>query len=381
MSKKLKNFTSDIDLRSYIMILGLVIIWIIFSVLTEGVFATPRNISNLLRQMSAVAILGIGLVFVILTGEIDLSVGAFVTLTGVIGAVLMNWYGWGTIETISLLIAMGIVAGLIHGIVVVYLKVPSFIATLGAQMIYTGMVLGIGKGISIAPLNASFQKIGQDYISNRVSIILGIVCLLCFIYSVFSSRINRQNHGLSVETMKTTLVKVIGVALIIGLFVYCITSYRGLPVPVLFVLVLTLIMRFITDKTKIGRSIYAVGGNQTAAYCSGINVRKIKIFVFTVSGFMASIAGIILSSRLNAGSAVTGDLKELDAIASAVIGGCSLSGGRGKVAGAILGALIMASLDNGMSLLNIDAFWQYIAKGAILVVAVSLDSFTNKGFE
>ena len=367
-----------VDMRSYMMIIALIAIWIIFAITTEGVFITGRNISNLLTQMAGVTILGAGMVFVLLTGKIDLSVGALVTLTGVVAAVLMAWNGWATIPTILVVLAMGLGVGLLNGFITVYLKVPAFITTLGMQMVFQGVVIGIGKGVSIAPMADIYKQIGNGYIDTPIVIVLGAVCFLAYLTLTMSKRSRRRAAGLEMEKQGSMLGKMVLVAVGIAVFVWVLSLYKGLPIAVLLMIVLVVVLRFFAEKTKTGRYIYAVGGNEQAAYCAGINVNKTNMITFVICSMMAVVAGIVITSRLNCGSATSGDMKELDAIAAAVIGGCSLSGGKGRVVGAILGAIIMASLDNGMSMLGIEAFWQYMVKGAILIIAVALDATSQK---
>lgn len=375
--EKRKDIFKKIDVRAYTMIVGLVLIWIMFSILTDGTFLSARNLSNLTMQMAVVAILGTGMVLVIVTGHIDLSVGSLVGLIGGCAAALMVWGGWGTVATIIAVLLIGLIAGLIQGFATVFLNVPAFIVTLGGMMAFKGALLGITKGVSVAPLNDGYKMFGQAYVTNATSFGFAAVVILALFYITYRANNAKLKYD-PTHKVGTSYIKVIVYSLLIVGFLFIMTAYKGVPVPVFLMLILVIIFTFLADKTKFGRSVYAIGGNLQAAIFSGIKVKRVVLTVFALNGLMAAVAGIVLSARLNAGAPSAGFMLELDAIAAAVIGGTSLMGGRGKIYGAILGALIMATLDNGMSLLNIEAFWQYIVKGSILILAVWFDVFTKK---
>ncbi|MCF7944767.1 MAG: sugar ABC transporter permease [Spirochaetia bacterium] len=357
---------------------ALLFIWIIFTIFTDGYFLKTRNISNLTRQMAIVGILGIGAVIVIITGNIDLSVGSVMGALGGLAAALHIWNGVGPYITIAIVLICGFFIGFYQGVIISYLKVPAFIVTLGGLLIFRGVLLGITKGISIAPFDDAYKVYGQAYIPQTIVWILAILsCLLLILINIRTRNSRLRYHfevsGLVKFFFKNTIscVIILGVATILN-------DYRGLPLPVLIMLLLVLIFTFVAEKTSFGRSIYAMGGNREAAEYSGIKVRRNLVFVYALNGLLAAIAGIILSARLNAGTPSAGMNLELDAIAAAVIGGTSMSGGSGKVAGAILGAFFMATIDNGMSMMNVDAYWQYIVKGIILIVAVWFDVYSNE---
>jgi D-xylose transport system permease protein len=371
-----KNFFST-NVRAYAMIIGLILIWAMFAILTDGIFLSARNISNLTMQMAVVAILGAGMVLVIVTGHIDLSVGSLVGLIGGIAAALMVWKGWGTGLTIITVLLIGLAIGAIQGFITAYLNVPAFIVTLGGMMVLKGILLGITKGVTIAPMRESYKVFGQAYITNVTLFSFAGLVILSMFFLAYRKRKSGIKYNLKQEPSSSYVKPLVYSLLILG-FVYIMVAYKGMPVPVFIMLILVIVLTFLADKTTFGRSVYAIGGNLQAAIFSGISVKKIVLIVFALNGLMAAIAGIILSARLNAGSPAAGTMMELDAIAAAVIGGTSLMGGKGKVYGAILGALIMASLDNGMSLLDMDAFWQYIVKGSILIFAVWFDIYSKK---
>jgi len=355
------------------MIVALVSIWIIFSIATGGSFLTTRNLSNLFRQMTITGILAIGMVFVIISGEIDLSVGSMLGLLGGIASILNVWFKFGDAPTIIIVLILGLILGLWNGWWVAYKKVPSFIVTLSGFLVFRGVLIGITKGTTVAGLTPFLKDIGQGYLSNTVGIILGAIVIVANIYVVLSSRKSKTHYGLEVSSITTDILKIVGISVLIILAIIIVNDYKGMPVPVLLMGVLAVIFTYISSKTVFGRRVYAIGGNLEAAKLSGINVKKSKLMIYGIMGVMAAVAGILLTARLNAGSVAAGQNAELDAIAACVIGGASMMGGIGSVTGALVGALVMASIDNGMSMLNTPPFWQFIVKGLVLLLAVWVD--------
>ncbi len=367
-----------VDLRNYVMFAALLVIWVMFSILTDGKFLLTRNISNLTRQMAIVGIMGVGMVLVIITGNIDLSVGSVMGALGGLAAALHIWNGVNPFMTILIVLLGGVIIGMIQGSIVSYLEVPAFIVTLGGLLIFRGVLLGITKGISIAPFVNVYKIFGQAYVDpSAVWVIVIVSCIIIFLLAL-NRRKSRIKYNFSVDKISVFMVKNLLFCLIIVGVAAILNNYKGLPVPVLIMIILVLVFTFVAEKTTFGRSIYAMGGNYEATMYSGIKVKRNLVIVFMLNGLMAAIAGIILSARLNAGTPSAGMNMELDAIAATVIGGTSMSGGSGKVAGAIVGAFFMASIDNGMSMMNVDAYWQYIVKGIILVTAVWFDIYSSK---
>ena len=365
------------DARAYTMIAALLSIWVLFSLLHER-FLSPTNISNLFLQMSVTSILAIGMVLVIVAGQIDLSVGSLVGLTGGIAAILNVWYEWNTVPVIIATMAIGAAIGFIQGWIIAYRAVPAFIVTLGGMLNFRGILFGTTGSVTIAPLTPSMKAIGQSYVGDLMGWIFGIASLAVAGYLVMRRRSARAKFGFEVEPFAVSVLRlgVIG-ALVIG-FVYVMNSYKGIPVPFVMVIVLALIFTFISKNTTFGRQIYAIGGNAEAARLSGINIKRRIMLVFVLCNTLAAIAALVLTARLNAATMSSGQNYELDAIAACVIGGTSLMGGTGTIVGAIIGALVMASLDNGMSLMNLESFWQYIVKGGILILAVYADMYTRQ---
>ncbi|GAB3485575.1 sugar ABC transporter permease [Marinomonas epiphytica] len=362
------------------MLAAMLFIVIFFSIATEGAFITPRNISNLLRQTAIVGILAIGMVFVIISAEIDLSVGSMMGLLGGIAAILDVWFDLPIALTVLITVATGLVLGLFNGWWVAYQKVPSFIVTLAGMLAFRGILVGITDGVTVAPTSPSLAQIGQSYLpTSWGGSVIALVCLGILV------KVYRKHNKASVAKTSSTLkpvtfeyTKAVFAVLALLALLAVLESYRGIPTPILIMGSLILFATYIAKKTAFGRRVYAIGGNIEATRMSGVNVEKTKMFVFGLNGIMVAIAALILTARLGAGSPAAGNMAELDAIAACVIGGTSLAGGIGTVFGAIMGALIMASLDNGMSMLDVPTFWQLIVKGGILLLAVWLDVKTKK---
>ncbi|HPJ89535.1 MAG TPA: sugar ABC transporter permease [Thermotogota bacterium] len=371
------NLLKKFNLRTYMMIIALVLIWGLFSILTQGTFLTARNMSNLFRQSVFTSILGIGMAFVIFLGEIDLSVGSVVGLTGGIIAILDVWNGMNPALSITLTLGAGLLIGLWQGFWVAYMKVPSFIVTLAGLLIFRGILVGITEGTTIGPLSNTFKIIGKSYLNNTVGILIGAVAVFFVIFIVFRSRRNKLKYQFETSSLIMEIFKLIVYIALIAVFVWMMNSYRGVPVSLLFALVALVIFSYLSRNTVFGRSVYAIGGNKKAAALSGINIKKVMLLVFVINGFMAALAGILLTSRLNAASVQAGTSAEMDAIGACVIGGASLAGGIGSISGAVVGAIVMASLDNGMSLMNMPMFWQSIIKGFVILFAVWLDMATK----
>lgn len=368
----------SINLQVYIMLIAIIVIMVFFSLATDGAYLSARNISNLLRQTSITGILAIGMVFVIISAEIDLSVGSMMGLLGGFAAITNVWWGWPLPLTILITLILGTVLGAWNGWWVAYRKVPSFIVTLAAMLAFRGVLIGITDGTTVSPISHRMTTIGQGYLSDIVGLILGLCAVTCFILWGQYQRKSRRTLNLPTTKMRQETLKYGVFAISILGAVYLLNEYRGIPFPVLLLAILAIIGIFLSKKTAFGRQIYAIGGNIEAARLSGINVEKIKLTIFAINGFMVAIAGLILSARLGAGAPSAGQNAELDAIAACVIGGASLAGGIGTVYGVVVGAFIIALLDNGMSMLDVPTFWQYIVKGAILLLAVWVDTSSKK---
>lgn len=368
----------SVNLQVYIMLIAIAVIMAFFSVATDGAYLSARNISNLLRQTSITGILAIGMVFVIISAEIDLSVGSLMGLLGGFAAIADVWWGFPLPVTIIVTIALGLIFGIWNGWWVAYRKVPSFIVTLAGYLAFRGILIGLTNGTTVSPISGTMTVIGQGYLSDIAGVILGGIAVIGFVLWGNYQRRSRQQLQLEVSALSKDFTKYALFAVIVLGAIYLLNDYRGIPFPVLVLAVLAILGLFLSRKTSFGRHVYAIGGNIDAAKLSGINVEKTKLIIFAMNGVLVAIAGLILSARLGAGSPSAGQNAELDAIAACVIGGASLAGGVGSVFGVVIGALIIASLDNGMSMLDVPTFWQYIVKGAILLLAVWIDTSNKK---
>ncbi|PJG82304.1 sugar ABC transporter permease [Caviibacterium pharyngocola] len=368
----------SINLQVYIMFIAIIVIMLFFSVATDGAYLSARNVSNLLRQTSITGILAIGMVFVIISAEIDLSVGSLMGLLGGFAAITNVWWGWSLPATIIVTLILGLMIGAWNGWWVAYRKVPSFIVTLAGMLAFRGALIGLTDGTTVSPISRDMTLIGQGYLSDITGMLIGFIAIAIFVLWGGYQRKARQKLQLQVPNAGKETLKYGVFAIVVLGAIYLLNDYRGIPFPVLLLALLAAIGMFIAKKTAFGRQVYAIGGNIDAACLSGINVEKIKMSIFAINGLMVAIAGLILSARLGAGSPSAGQNAELDAIAACVIGGASLAGGIGTVYGVVIGAFIIALLDNGMSMLDVPTFWQYIVKGSILLLAVWVDTMSKK---
>jgi D-xylose transport system permease protein len=385
-----------IFLKKYTMVIALLFIWLLFGMLTNWVFFKPRNMSNLFRQMTITGFLACGMLLVIVTGGIDLSVGS---VTGFVSAVaaffqarvfpdlLLNWMPNASIMSrsltstgITVIIALitGLVIGIMEGAVISYGGVPAFIVTLGGMLIFRGGVLGVTGGKTIVPIEDPFRLIAQGYVPKPMGLILAIVVVTLIFIGTLESRRRKKAYGFDLPPVQKDLLMAALWSGLVFFYVLVMNSYRGIQNPVLLLAVVALIVHYVTKNTRFGRYVYALGGNKEATRLSGVNIKKNLFKVHAMMGLLGGMAGIVLTGYVAAGTTGGGDGYELDAIASCVIGGTSLSGGSGTVIGTVIGALVMASLVNGMSVMNMPIFWQYIIKGLVLIVAVYFDIASKK---
>lgn len=365
-------------LRAYTMVLALIVVWFLFTWATGGVFLEARNFSNLMRQTAVTGVLAVGMLMVIVTGQIDLSVGSIAGLTGGIAAMLLTWLDWGLVPSLAAAVVVGAGIGTLQGTLAAYANVPAFIATLGGLLIWRGAIKGLSQGNTIPVELRSFKFIGQGYVAPIAGIAIAVVAVAAIVFINVRRIRARSSHGLPAEGVGHTALRIVIPSTVIVVFILALNSYAGVPIPVIILLAVALAGAFLTQNTTFGRYLYAIGSNRDAARLSGIRVRRHILLVFCIMGALSAVSGIIYTARVGSGSPDAGVLLELDAIAACVIGGASLMGGRGSIFGACLGALFMASLDNGMSLKNIPDFTQDIVKGGILVAAVGLDMFWRR---
>ncbi|WP_394778476.1 sugar ABC transporter permease [Undibacterium sp.] len=359
------------------LLIAIALIWAFFSWKTEGGFVTPRNLSNLLRQMSITGIVACGMVLVIIGGEIDLSVGSMLGLLGGIAAVLDVTHHLPLPLNLALVLLLGLGFGLFNGYLTAYMRIPSFIVGLGGMLAFRGILLGVTGGLTIAPVSSDLVYLGQGYLPPQFGIALGLGLFALALVLSWRQRSNRRQHALPVPPLWRDALRTLLIGAILLAFVRTLNTYDGIPVPVLLLLGLLGLFSYITTQTVFGRRIYSVGSNMEATRVSGVNVQAVKLWIFGIMGVMCALAGLVNTARLAAGSPSAGNMGELDAIAACFIGGTSMRGGSGTVYGALIGALVMASLDNGMSMLDVDTYWQMIVKGSILMLAVWVDVSTR----
>jgi D-xylose transport system permease protein len=363
------------SLRAYTMLGALILIWLLFYWQTGGTFLSARNLSNLMLQTSVTGILAVGMLMVILAGQIDLSVGSVLGLAGGVAAIALTHWDYGLAVSILLAIAVGVAIGLIHGTLTAYFNIPAFIVTLGGLLAWRGAIKGISRSETVPIADPTFKLIGQGNLTADSGWILAAAGIGLILWLAYRRARAQKEYGLAGEAYGAgdLLVKtVLPIAVIVG-FIYVMNASDGVPIPVLIFSGVALFGVFVTNSTTFGRYLYAIGGNADAARLSGIDTRRNILKVYALLGVLTGIAAVIFTARQGSAAPDAGTLKELEAIAACVIGGASLMGGRGTIFGACVGALIMASLDNGMSLLNIRDFVQELIKGAILVAAVGLD--------
>lgn len=355
------------------LLIAVAIIWVFFHIKTDAAFVTPGNLSNLFRQMAITGMLACGMVFVIIAGEIDLSIGSQLGLLGGVVAILTVNQGWGTWPAIGAVLVLGLLIGAVNGYIVTKLRVPSFIVGLGGMLAFRGIVLYITGSSTIAPAPDNLITIGQGFVPPGVSVWIGGLIFLAMVALTARRRVRRGKLGLQQAALWIDILKLVAIGAFIFGFVRMLNDANGIPIPVMILLGLLAVFTYISTQTVFGRHIYAVGGNMEATRLSGVNVARVKLVVFAIMGLMCAFAGIITVARTGSGSPSAGTGGELDAISACFIGGTSMRGGSGTVYGALIGALVMASLDNGMQLMDVDNSWQMIIKGVILVLAVWVD--------
>jgi len=355
------------------LLLALALIWLFFWHQTNGTFLRPNSISNLFLQMSVTGMLACGMVLVIIAGEIDLSVGSLLGLLGGLVAILTVNLGWNTWIAVGAVLLTGAALGLLNGYLTTHLRVPSFIVGLGGMLAYRGLLQLSTDSATIAPAPDDLGAIAQSFVPPALAWLIVAVIILVSGGLALGRRRRRQRLGLALAPAWADLLKVAAIAMAAIGFVLVLNRANGVPLPVLILLALLAVFTWITSQTVFGRHVYAVGGNVEASRLSGVNVKEVKLLVFVLMGLMCAFAGIVTTARSAAGSPSAGVGGELDAIAACFIGGTSMRGGSGTVYGALIGALVLASLDNGMQQMNVDTSWQMIVKGLVLVLAVWID--------
>ena len=371
--------------QKYAMFVALIFIAILFQFLTDGVLLAPMNVSKLIMQNSYILILAIGMLPCILTGDIDLSVGSVLAVVGAISATMIVTNGMSVPLTVAVCLAFGLLVGAWQGFWIAFVRVPSFIVTLAGMLIFRGMTMVILDGNTLSPFPDSYQFIAQKFlvdiplfaaIPGSTMMVGALVAALGAYMSVHNYR-QKVKYGLPAGTKTMLMVRVAIVVAVTMFAAYWFTQFKGLPLILILLAALIAIYSFITNRMVIGRHIYALGGNEAATRLSGIKTKWVRFLVFVNMGLMAAVAGLVFSARLNCAAPSAGMSFELDAIAACYIGGASATGGIGTIVGAVVGGLVMGTLNNGMSILGIGIDWQQMIKGLVLLAAVAFDIYNQ----
>lgn len=374
------------NVRQYGMLLALGLIVALFAVWTDGDLLLPRNVSNLVLQNSYVLILAIGMMLVIIAGHIDLSVGSVTAFVGAFAAVLTVQHGVSWPVALVLCLLVGAAAGAVQGFFIAYLGIPSFIVTLAGMLIFRGMTEILLQGQTLGPFPDGLQKIGNGFLPeagpdtnyHNITLLLGLVLIVFVVLQEFRDRRRQQEFSLEVVPTNLFLLKIIAIVAAILVVTLLLASYKGAPIVLLILGALVVGYGYLMRNAVFGRHIYAIGGNLPAAKLSGVKDKKVTFLVFLNMGALAALAGLAIAARLNAASPKAGLNYELEAIASAFIGGASMSGGVGTVFGAIIGGLVLGVLNNGMNLLSVGTDWQQVIKGLALLAAVGFDVWNKR---
>ncbi|MER6236025.1 multiple monosaccharide ABC transporter permease [Streptomyces clavifer] len=374
------------NMRQYGMLMALGLIVVLFAVWTEGDLLLPRNVSNLVLQNSYILILAIGMMLVIISGHIDLSVGSLTAFIGAMSAVLMVEHDLPWPLAVVLCLAIGAVAGSAQGFFIAYLGIPSFIVTLAGMLVFRGLTEIFLKGQTLGPFPKGLQKIANGFLPevgpetnyHNLTLLLGFALIAFVVFQEVRDRKRQQEFALDVPPFKLFLLKLVALVSAVLVVTLLLASYKGAPVVLLILGVLVVGFGYLMRNAIIGRHIYAIGGNLPAAKLSGVKDKKVTFLVFLNMGMLAALAGLVFAARFNAASPKAGLNFELEAIAAAFIGGASMSGGVGTVLGAIVGGLVLGVLNNGMNLVGIGTDYQQVIKGLVLLAAVGFDVWNKR---
>jgi putative multiple sugar transport system permease protein len=388
VTQKAKAF----DLKKNMMLFALIGLVLVFQVLIvsggHGNFFDPTNITNLIGQNSYVVILAVGMLICILTGgNIDLSVGSGVCMISAIAGVLIVNQGINIYLSIVICLLIGIGMGAFQGYFIAYVRIPAFIVTLAGMLLFRGIGYIILNGYTISPFPEEYTRIFNGFIPPTgadesvrmtLSMVVGGIACVAFIVIQAMGRARKQHKGYPVEPLSAMLIKLILIVAVIFAAFYLFAQNKGIPVVLITLAVIIFVYHWYTSKTVPGRHLYAMGGNEKAAIFSGVNTNRVMFFAYTNMGFLVAVASLVCIARFNSAAPSAGNMYELDAIGACFIGGASAYGGVGTVGGSVIGAVFMGVLNNGMSILGIDANWQRAVKGIVLLVAVLLDISTQK---
>jgi len=373
--------------RQYGIWLALVAIIILFQVLTNGLLLRPNNVASLVQQNAYVMILAIGMVMVIVARHIDLSVGSVVAFVGGVTAIMMRSWELPWLLAVVLALVLGVIIGAWQGFWIAYVGIPAFIVTLAGMLIFRGLAIVL-VGTTVASLPRPFNAISNGSVPNVlgflanldvITLVIGLIAILGLTYSQLRARLAKRKHDLVVEPLAAFVGKLVLFAVLIGYGTWILSrSAGGTPIVLVIVGVLIVVYTFVMNRTVFGRHVYAVGGNLHAAKLTGINTQRVDFLIFVNMGVLAALAGVVTTSRAGAAVASAGEMFELDAIAAAFIGGTAVTGGIGRVSGAIIGALIMGVLNMGLSIMAVDPAWQQTIKGMVLLLAVAFDLVSKR---
>jgi len=376
------------NIREYGMLIALVAVMLFFQVITKGILFKPVNITNLVLQNSYVITMALGMLLIIVSGGIDLSVGSVVAVVGALAGVLIVRYDFNWVLAVAICLLLGAAIGAFQGYWVAYVKIPSFIVTLAGMLVFRGLTFVLLAGESVGPFPTGFQKISSGFIPDffqvegihLTTILIGVALSIVLILLDLRGRKNQQKYGFEVTPFYFFVAKnVVITGAVMGLC-YLMASYKGLPNVLVLLFVFITGYAFLTSQSVIGRRIYAMGGNAKAAKLSGVNTERLLFLTFVNMGVLAALAGLIVAARLNSSTPNAGDGMELDVIAAVFIGGASATGGIGTVIGAVVGAFLIGVLNNGMSIMGLGIDWQKVVKGLVLLAAVFFDVYNkNKG--
>ncbi|HSO70600.1 MAG TPA: multiple monosaccharide ABC transporter permease [Arachnia sp.] len=374
------------NLRQSGIVIAFVAIVLLFTVLTGGTLLNPTNVSNLILQYSYILILAIGMLFVIVVGHIDLSVGSVVALVGAVSATLiikngMPWY----VGVIAGLI-VGLLIGAWHGFWVAYMGIPGFIVTLSGMLLFRGMTFLVLGSVSLSPMTPEYQQIANGFLNGLLggngydlfTLLIGVFAIAGFGWTQWRSRSARIRYEQEVEGIPLFVAKLVAVAVVVMFFAWKLATARGFPIVLIILAVLVLIYSFLAKNSIYGRHVYAIGGNINAALLSGVKVKRTIFWVYVHMGLLTGVAGVVFSSRTNGAQPGAGNMFELDAIAACFIGGAAVTGGVGTVIGAMIGGLVMAVMSNGMQLMGVQTSIQQIVKGLVLLLAVAFDIWNKR---
>ncbi len=373
-------------MREYGLLFALIAIMLFFQVVTDGTLLRPVNITNLFLQNSYIIIMALGMLIVIVGGNIDLSVGSVMGFVGALAAVMIVQWDWPVIGAIIACLVTGTLIGAAQGYWVAYWKIPSFIVTLAGMLVFRGLSLWLLAGQSVGPFPASFQALSTGFIPdffgvgrpNVFALVVGAIAVAAIIWMGLRKRAQNRAYGIEDEPQAFFVARNLIVAGALMFLVYKLSTFRGLPNVLITMGILTIVYAFITERTTLGRRIYALGGNEKAAKLSGIPTERLTFLTFLNMGFLAALAGLIFAARLNTATPKAGFALELDVIAAVFIGGASMSGGVGKIIGAVVGAFIMGVMNNGMSIMGIGIDYQQVIKGLVLLAAVIFDVYNKQ---